>query len=253
MAQATLETFAGRAVCATADGAVAGAYDYRHPGHLLLLPALQPAADGAVRHGVLTALRRLAARLRRAPVWEHAWPWAEAWRLPEEETLAARAVALAARRRALDAELAEVRVALDRLALVKGLVTGDPASAGRAAAVVLHALGAYAQANAGEDGVVAFEHAGTFGVLLPAWGPSPDVIPRALDHAGALGRDARATVLYCDNEQPPAERRGPPPTLLAAAHAAGVGLITAELLLDAHRRRDAAVLDQLIAAPGLRR
>lgn len=252
-ARAAVQDTGGRPICVVAAGnAIAGTYEYRHPGHLVLLPGVRPDLPPAQRAVLLAALRALAARLRRT-AWhgDDAAGWAAAWRLPEEDALAEHAAALTAQRREVTSALERTRARIESIALARRLVTGGPEIAGHAAAHVLHALGSPAHADAGDDGALVCEHAGTLLVLLPIGtsrdGDAREVVARVLALARRHG-DARAGLLYCENDRPPGERAGPPPALLREAATAGVAVITAEMLLAAYRERNATVLDRLIAA-----
>jgi hypothetical protein len=255
---AELPTPPGRAICvAEATGRVAGCYDYRHPGHLLLLPALRVDATAADRERVLRALSDLVRRLRRSGRLGPLAPWATGWSLPGEQPWREAASAAAARQREAATALEQARASIETLELVKQLAAGDAAGAGRAAAFVMHALGAYAQPGMDDAGSVAFEHRGRFAVATLATVDGADAAARAIANARAFaassGGSVRAALLYCaENDLPPPRRRGPSEALRAAADAAGVPVVTADELLAAYLERDAAVLDRLIGADPLR-
>jgi hypothetical protein len=252
LAQAALEAPPGRTICvASDDGRAAGAYDYRHPGHLLILPAVRRDATPADRLRLFHALDGLVRRLRRSGRLGPLAPWAASWSLPGERALQDEAAASAARQREAAAAFDRARDALDVLALMKQLVAGDAAGAGRAAAHALHALGAYSQPGMDDADSVAFEHRGVFGVATLALGEDPAFVDRALRNAAAFaaasGQQTRAALLYCaENALPPDARRGPSEALASAARRADVPVVGADALLQAWIDRDAAILDRLI-------
>lgn len=253
-AEAALEAAPGRVICVAADdGRAAGAYDYRHPGHLLLLPAVRRDATPADRLRLFHALDGLVRRLRRSGRLGPLASWAASWSLPGEAALHDAAAASAARQREAAAAFERSRDALDMLALMKQLVAGDAAGAGRAAAHALHTLGAYSQPGMDDGDSVAFEHRGVFGVATLALGDDPAVVARALCNAAAFGASAgapaRAALLYCgENSLPIDARRGPPAALARAADDAAVTIVPAYALLQAWLDRDASILDRLIGA-----
>lgn len=252
--EATLVDVPGRAVCVAGDSnAIAGVYDYRHSGHVLLLPAPRPGLDDHDRARLCVALLDLARRLRRSGRLGPLAPWATAWPLPGEARLRDEAVALVRRQRDIAAALARTRAEIETLELVKQLVAGDAAGVGRAAAHVLHALGAYAQPGMDDGETVAFEHRGVFGVITLARTDDAEVVALAQRNAGAFGAAtgaaAHPALLHCAaNATPPDQRAAPATALQAAAAAAGVPLVTAHALLRAWMDGDATVLDRLIGA-----
>lgn len=250
----------GRAICiSNASGAVAGAYAYSHPGHLLLLPAPRPDLDDDARTRLFVALVDLVRRLRHSGRLGPLQSWAQAYSLPGEVALRASVAALHARQRDTAHALERDRASLETIDLLKQLVAGDAAGAARAAAHVLHGLGAYSQPGMDEGNAVAFEHRGVFGVATLVLDPADaDAVRRAVERAAAFapgtGADVRPVLLYCaENDRPPVARQRPPETLREGALRAGVALVTADELLRAGLERDTGLLDHLIAPAARRR
>ena len=251
---ATLDGAPGRTISVAGDGAsTSGQYDYRHPGHLLLLPAPRGDLTGDERTRIVVALLDLARRLRRSGRLGPLASWAAAWPLPGEATLRKQAAALAAQHREIADALERTRGELDTLDLVKQLVAGDAAGVGRAAAHVVHALGGYAQPGMDDDATVAFEHRGVFGVITLARSDDVQWVELARRNAAAFGAatgaESRPALLHCAENAMPMERRaGPAAALEGAAAAANVPLVAADALLRAWIDRDRGILDRLIGA-----
>jgi hypothetical protein len=250
---ATLAAVPGRVICVAGESdAVAGVYDYRHPGHLLLLPAPRADLCDDDRTRLALAVLDLARRLRRSGRLGPLAAWATAWTLPGEATLRNEAAALVRKHREIDDALARKRGDLDTLDLVKQLVAGDAAGVGRAAAHVIHALGGYAQPGMDDDATVAFEHRGVFGVITLARSDDAHWVEAARRNAAAFGAatgaESRPALLYCaDNATPLADRTGPSQPLQDAARDAAIPLVTADALLRAWVDRERGILDRIIA------
>jgi len=251
---AALEEVPGRVISVAGDSDAASAvYDYRHPGHLLLLPAPRSGLSDDERTQLVVALLDLARRLRRSGRLGPLAPWATAWALPGEATLRDEATALATRQREIADSLERTRGAIDTLELVKQLVAGDAAGVGRATAHVVHALGGYAQPGMDDDSTVAFEHRGVFGVITLARSDDAAWVTHARRNAAAFGAatgvESRPALLHCaENAKPLDQRVGPAKALQAAAEAANVPMIAAGTMLRAWIDRDDTLLDHLIGA-----
>ncbi|VTU24078.1 hypothetical protein [Variovorax sp. PBL-E5] len=146
---------------------VCALYQYRHPGRVIVLPALAPSVPAAAVDGIVRAIADMASRLRfegSAPSSSPAWK--TSFDMPGESALRRRLAELAAQRRALDAEHDTLARQLSDLAFLRQLHDGDAVGALDAAALVLHALGAYAQKGGAGTDTVLFELDGRTGVLV---------------------------------------------------------------------------------------
>jgi hypothetical protein len=168
-AQAIAQAAGGSGICAL--------YQYRHPGRLLVLPALAPSLPPDAVDALVRSIADIAARLRfEGPgLSSHASP--NSFEMPGESGLRRRLADVAARQRVLQAEHDVLARQLSDMAFLRQLHGDDAAGALDACALVLHALGARTQQGAPGTHTLMFEIDGRTGVLVAI-----DDAQRALGH-----------------------------------------------------------------------
>lgn len=186
----------GQTICVdAAEQLPCGTYLYRHPGRVLVLPGLRADAGAAQLGIMVAALEAMALKLGSASTsgfLPEELLLDDAQESPQRAALRERLADVIAQRRALQEQEASLRMQLADMAFLERLSSEDPGQAMAAAALVLHALGAYAQAGPAGSGSLMFDVGGEVGILvaLPAQCTARDIEDALRQSATLWKRDA---------------------------------------------------------------
>ena len=237
---AALDLDAGQVIAATRkDGVPVGIYTYRHPGGLMILPALVPDIGADRLALLLQATIRLARRLGRhglpqLPDWAEDEPPARLRQLENDVADLQQRLAM------LRKELAATEAAVQTVQRARALAAGPPDSALPALSHALLAMGLAPLGLAEQHEGVAVEAADVLLALLPVTRADEDpesICTRAIRHARTVAAERGAgawpmLVHVAENLLPIEERTGPPAPLRALAAARGIAVVDGAHLLE---------------------
>ncbi|VTU27573.1 hypothetical protein H4CHR_02026 [Variovorax sp. PBS-H4] len=245
---------------AGASSLACGIYRYRHPGRLLMLPSLAANASQEAARDVVEATIALVARLRLEGRGATRYRWDEPLQMPGEPALRSRLVALAAQRRALEEEEAQLASRLDSLMFLALLQCGDATGVIDAAALVLHAMGGYTQKGLRDMNMLMWEQHGRTRVLVAVddaqvEADAHSVMP-LLDHVRSqaaewvpvLQTEIEPVALYIGGNRRGARQTREEIALLRERFAPLQWLCGADLFL-AYEARDIARVESRLSAP----
>ncbi|OUL98414.1 hypothetical protein [Variovorax sp. JS1663] len=236
-------------------GRACALYQYRHPGRILVLPALREGTPASVIADLVTAVQDMSARLRFDARASSTYAWREPLVLPREAALQQELAQLAAQRRALQAREAALIRELAGIALLGQLQRGDAVGVIEAALQVFHALGAYVQQGVGTARTLMVERDGRTCVVVTVddaeaaldEGLAAHVQAQAAPWAAELRREVAPVALYIGGNRRGARETAAELEALRRRHP-GVDFVSGAELLAAYETGDAT-----LALPPLRR